>query len=182
MPRKKKVMDAFTRTGSFAEIVVGCEGDTLDLFGPTIQFLLAPQPGDEAPCVIKGTIPPGVSVPIHSHADVEGFFVLSGKVEVFSDKGGKAHWITASPGDFVKVPGNAKHGFRNQSPAAVVQLITTTSKLGRFFQEVGRSLSRDAKLGPPSTQEIQQFLKATERYGYWLASPEENASAGISLF
>jgi hypothetical protein len=32
---------------------------------PSIQFLIAPQPRDEAPCVMKGAIPPSVSVPMH---------------------------------------------------------------------------------------------------------------------
>jgi hypothetical protein len=41
--------------------------ETLDVFGPSVQFLVAPQGSDEAPCVVKGTIPPGGSVPIHSH-------------------------------------------------------------------------------------------------------------------
>jgi anti-sigma factor ChrR (cupin superfamily) len=63
---------------------------------------LAPQGSDEAPCVIKGTIPPGGSVPIHSHQAIEVFYVLSGNVEVLSEKYGKTHWIAAGPGDFIR--------------------------------------------------------------------------------
>jgi hypothetical protein len=29
---------------------------------------------------------------------------------------------------------------------------------------------------------MQRFLKTAERYGYWLATPEENAAVGVSLF
>jgi hypothetical protein len=64
----------------------------------------------------------------------------------------------------------------------VIQLITTTSKLGRFLQEVGRPVVQGERVGPPSPDEIQRFVKTAERYGYWLATPEENASLGISLF
>jgi quercetin dioxygenase-like cupin family protein len=175
-------MDALTRTESFTNIAIEDDREALDVFGPSVQFLVAPQPSDEAPCVIKGTIPPGVSVPIHSHPGIEAFFVLSGNVEVLSDEGGKAHWIAAGPGDFIEVPGNAKHAFRNSSRHPVVRLITTTSKLGRFFQEIGRSITRGASVSPPSSDELQRFVKTSERYGYWLATPEEYASAGISLF
>lgn len=35
---------------------------------------------------------PGLSVPLHSHAGIESFFVHSGQMEVFSDEGGKPHW------------------------------------------------------------------------------------------
>ena len=57
---------------------------------------------------LKGTIPPGISVPVHSHRDIEAFFVLSGNVEVRSEEDGTARWIAVVPGDFIQVPSNAK--------------------------------------------------------------------------
>jgi len=59
----------------------------LDILGPTIEFLTSPQHPDAIYCVMLGTIPPGVSVPLHSHADVESFYVLSGSVQVLSQQG-----------------------------------------------------------------------------------------------
>jgi len=165
-----------------AHVVVERDCQALDLFGPTVQFLTEPQPNDETPCAMKGTIPPGGFVPIHRHPDFEAFLVLSGNVEVFSGKDKKPRWITAGPGEFIQVPSNAIHGFRNRSSEPTVQLITTTSKLGRFFQEIGRSMSRGSIETPPTPDELQHFIKTAERYGYWLASPEENAAAGIQLF
>ena len=100
---------------------------------------------------------------------------------MLSEEGGNAHWITAGPGDFIEVPSRAKHGFRNRSPHPVIQLITMTSKLGRFFQEVGRPINQGATVSPPLPDEMQRFLRTAERYGYWLATPEENALVGISL-
>jgi quercetin dioxygenase-like cupin family protein len=173
-------MDTLGRTASISNLLV--EREALEVFGPEVQFIVLPQPGDETPCVIKGTIPPGVSVPIHSHPGIEAFYVLSGEVEVLSDQGGKAHWVAVGPGDFIEIPGNVKHGFRNRSKDPVVQLITTTSKLGRFFQEIGRSVTPDERVSPPSADDIQRFLQIAGRYGYWVATPEENTAVGISLF
>jgi quercetin dioxygenase-like cupin family protein len=166
----------------FTNIVVERDREVLEVFGPSLQFMVAPQSSDEAPCVMKGTIPAGVSVPIHSHAGVEAFFVIAGDIEVLSEAGGNAYWITAGPGDFIEIPSQAKHGFRNRSQQPVVQLITMTSKLGRFFQEVGRSINPGETVSPPLPDEMQHFLKTAERYGYWLATPEENALVGISFF
>jgi quercetin dioxygenase-like cupin family protein len=174
-------MKPVTRIESFTHIIVERDREALEVFGPSIQFLVAPQPSDEAACVLKGTIPPGVSVPVHSHPGIEALFVLSGEVEVLSEEGGKARWIAAGPGDFIEVPSNAKHGFRNRSQHPTIQLITIPSQLGRFFQEVGGPL-QGKRVSPPSRDEIQRFLKTAERYGYWLATPEENAAVGISLF
>jgi len=74
-------MNTCTTIDLFTHIVVARDRDAMDLFGPSFQFLVAPQPSDDAPCVIKGTIPPGGSVPIHRHFGVEACFVLSGTVE-----------------------------------------------------------------------------------------------------
>ena len=43
-------------------------GKVLELFGPTLEFLTSPQDLQNDFCVMRGTLPPGVSVPLHSHA------------------------------------------------------------------------------------------------------------------
>jgi hypothetical protein len=79
-------------------------------------------------------------------------------------------------------PSNAKQGFKNLSRDPVVQLITINSALGRLFRRIRRPIARGATLGAPSPDELRRFVKTCERYGYWVATPEENASAGIPLF
>jgi len=178
---KEQVIADLGKAEPSTRLVAESDGEVLDVLGPNVQFLVAPQANDEAPCVIKGTIPPGVSVPIHRHPAFEAFYVVSGNVEVLSEKEGKTQWIAAGPGDFIEVPSGAKHGFRNRSQHPVVQLITTTSKLGRFFKEIGEPMLEGATGNPPSPERLQHLIRTSERYGYWLASPEENAAAGISL-
>ena len=101
---------------------------------------------------------------------------------MLSDEGGESHWIAAGPADFIEIPSNAKHGFRNLSQDPVVQLITINSELGRLFLEIGRPIARGATLSAPAPDELRRIVKTCERYGYWVATPEENASAGIPLF
>jgi quercetin dioxygenase-like cupin family protein len=175
-------MNTSGRTVSIANLLVERDREALEVFGSKVQFIVAPQPRDEAPCIFKGTIPPGVSVPIHSHPGIEALYVLSGEVDMLSDEGGKSYWIAAGPGDFIDIPDNVRHGFRNRSKDPVVQLITTTSRLGRFFQEIGRDVTPGERVSPPSADDIQRFLQIAGRYGYWIATPEENAAVGISLF
>ena len=54
-------------------------GQRIDLFGSSVEFL-TPTSGAEAFCVLGGTILPGGSVSLHSHADVEDFYVVSGEI------------------------------------------------------------------------------------------------------
>jgi len=43
--------------------------EIFDVFGPTLVFLTPAKENDDGYCVMKGAIPPGVSVPMHSHPD-----------------------------------------------------------------------------------------------------------------
>jgi quercetin dioxygenase-like cupin family protein len=151
--------------------------EVLDVFGPTIEILTSS--GDF--CVLRGTIPPGVSIPLHAHADFEGFFVVSGAVQVLAERDGRLEWLDARQGDFVQIAGGAKHGFRNTSGEPVVQVITTTPRLGRFFREVGRPVTSGTTLPPPSPDERRRFADVAARYGHWLGGPEENAAVGVAL-
>ena len=154
---------------------------SLDVFGPTIEFLTSPEQGDGSYCVMMGTVPRGIAVPLHSHPDLESFFLISGGLEVLSERGGRLEWQDVKCSEFVHIPSNAKHAWRNTSSAPSVMLITITPKLGRFFQEIGRPVTVGAFPGPPTPDELQHFARITAKYGYWIATPEENSDVGIDL-
>jgi quercetin dioxygenase-like cupin family protein len=166
---------------SSARVVRECDCTVFEVLGASVEFLVGPQPGDEAPCILKGTIPTGVLIPMHSHDVIEIFFVLSGTIEVLVEAGGKMQWVEVGVGDLIEIPINARHAFRNRSQNPVLNLLFTTSKHGRYFQEIGRRLASGECVRPPTFDEIQHFLETARRYGYWFATPEENASVGITV-
>jgi quercetin dioxygenase-like cupin family protein len=92
----------------------------VEFFGPTVEFWTSPDDEHNDFCVLKGTIPPGGAVPLHSHADTEDFLVISGSVEALQDDGQSYTWISARAGDFIHVPGNARHAWRNVSSEPLV--------------------------------------------------------------
>ena len=102
---------------------------------------------------------------MHSHDVIEIFFVLSGNIEVLVEASGKMLWVEASVGDLIEIPSNAKHAFRNRSQNPVLNLLFTTSKRGRYFQEIGRRLASGESVRPPTPDEIQHLLKTAQRYG-----------------
>jgi hypothetical protein len=63
----------------------------------------------------------------------------------------------------------------------MVAYLITTTKLARFFQEVGRPVTATPQ--PETAEGLGQFLARFEtvsaKYGYWNATPEENAAVGI---
>jgi quercetin dioxygenase-like cupin family protein len=152
---------------------------SVDVFGPTIQFLSETDcPGGDL-CVLKGTLHPRDCVPLHSHPDIECFFVVEGELEFLTQSGDGFAWISAGPGTFIEVPGHAKHAFRNLSNKPAVCLVSTTTNLGRFFEAVGRPTYDLPKM--PSPEELRHFAKKAAEHRYWLASPEENVAAGVPM-
>lgn len=148
-------------------------GPTLDVFGATVEFVSR---SDEF-CVMRGVVPPGGVVPLHRHADAEDFFILSGTQQVLMQDENGLVWRDAYAGDYVRIPGNVPHAHRNISPQPAVDLIVTTALLGRFFEEVGRPMTDS--LPAPTTEEMAYFVETAKKYGYVLATPEENAAIGI---
>jgi quercetin dioxygenase-like cupin family protein len=141
------------------------------VLGPTVQILASAE-DDGGPCLMRDVIPPGVAVRLHRHADPETFVAESGALEGLVDAGDGARWVPIRAGDAFHVPSNARHAFRNASAEPAVTLMTTTARIARFFREVA---------GPPSPEAIERFLRVSERYGYWNATPEENAAVGVPL-
>jgi quercetin dioxygenase-like cupin family protein len=145
-------------------------GRITEFFGPTVEFLTSPEDEQNDFCVVKGTIPPGISVPLHAHADIEDFFVISGSVEALQHEAQGYTWITAQAGDFIHVPANARHAWRNVSEEPLVNLIITTKRLGRFFQEAGRPAT-GTRQPPPTPEELPRFAAISAKDGYWNATP-----------
>src|SRR5215831_15231047 len=121
----------------------------LDVLGPRIQFITALSDNDDDYCLIKGTVPAGVVVPIHSHAERETFYVLAGAVQgLWEDR-----WITLGPGDVFDVPGGLKHAWRNVSCTSVSLLFVVPMRLARFLRDIGRSAAT-VPPGPPKPKDL----------------------------
>lgn len=152
--------------------------EVFDALGPTVEFLTSPIEKHAVYCVMKGTIPAGYSVPLHSHPDDESFYILSGTVEAMVQNSNDRNWAYMEPGDFIHIPADVRHAWRNNSAKPVEGLIITTPRLGKFFQEIARPIMPGEQLSP-SPGQLQHFMKVAERYHHWLANPDENAAIGI---
>jgi quercetin dioxygenase-like cupin family protein len=158
------------------------ESAVIDVLGPTIQLLTFPDEGRGVPCIMRGTIPSGVVIPLHSHPDPETFLMLSGEVEGCSQTEVGFRWIRLGVGDVFHVPAVAKHAFRNHWPRPAVMIAITTARLGGFFLEVGTPIPSGSRPpDAPSREALRRFMETAARYGHWIATPEENMRVGIDL-
>src|SRR5580704_2985120 len=162
-----------TKTGTSR----GAEQQTFMVAGVLLQFLSTPEQINDQIGVMRGTIPSGVVIPLHSHADPEIFYVLNGSFEVFQAEG----WQTVNAAEVVSIPGNVRHALRNTSPSPITSIIVSKQELYSFFRELARPFDPNRPPAPPTPEEMQQLFSVAEKYEYWLASPNENAAIGISL-
>jgi quercetin dioxygenase-like cupin family protein len=149
--------------------------DVYFVLGVYIEFLLAPNPASKQQSVLRCEMPGGTVVPLHSHQDMEIFYLLSGAMEVYQEGQG---WKPVRTGEVIAVEGNVKHALRNNLSESAVSIAITDAQLYYFFRELG---VRAGQPIPNSTEQIQKLLGTAERYEYWLGSPQENAQIGLSL-
>src|SRR5271156_4851496 len=97
----------------------GAEEQTFIVLGVSLQFLSTPEQINDQISVMRGTVPSGVVIPLHSHADPEMLYVLNGSIEVFQAEGPSAGWQTITAEEVVSIPGNVRHALRNTSPSPI---------------------------------------------------------------
>jgi hypothetical protein len=103
-------------------------------------------------------------------------------VHVFLAREGRFEWRKISEaGSFVHIPGDVKHAFRNTSDQPIVQLITTTPMIGRFFREVGKRVAPGEACPAPTAEDLKHFVEVAKAYHHWIGSPAENAAIGIVI-
>jgi quercetin dioxygenase-like cupin family protein len=162
-------------------IVPASEQPMFTVVGTLLQFVSTPEQNRANLSVMRGGIPAGAVVPLHSHASPEIFYVLEGMLDVFQDEGKSSEWKTATVGDVVTVAGGVKHALRNPGSTLVMTILISDEQLYRFFQELAEPLDPASGPPPPSPAIMQKLFEVAARYNYWIGSPAENASIGIQV-
>ena len=162
----------------FRRVADAAPGQAVDLLGPAVEFLVPPD-AQGSFCVLRGVLPPGLTVPVHSHDDAEDFLVLTGTHQVLIQGPDGLEWADARAGDYVHIPAGTPHAHRNLSPDPAVDLMITTTRLGQFFTEAGRPVTGSPQ--PPAPEDVARFTAVATRYGHTLGTPEENAAVGIEM-
>jgi quercetin dioxygenase-like cupin family protein len=173
-----------TQSGQFGSTVLHSIADgtpytAMDVFGPTVEFISGPDDPSADYCVMRGVVPPGVVVPLHSHDDDEDFLILAGTQQVLVEDAHGLQWHELHAGDYVHIPGGRQHAHRNVSDEPAVDLVITSTRLGRFFRELARP--GVTQQGPLTPDDLAQLIALSAKYGYILGTPDQNAAVGIEL-
>jgi quercetin dioxygenase-like cupin family protein len=156
------------------------DSPVFNALGVLLEFLATPDEVKDVFCLIRGTIPPGVVVPLHSHPDPELFCILEGTLDVYQSTDASRGWTSAGAGDVAIIRGNVKHALHNRSSLPVTSLTVTKSELYEFFRQVAIPYDPNQPPAPPTVEVMQKLFDIAAEHGYWLASREENAAVGLA--
>jgi quercetin dioxygenase-like cupin family protein len=155
---------------STVDIVRANRGRRIRLLGNVLEWKLTPAETGNQFCVLEALIPAGSFVPAHQHAPHESFMILEGQLEFARLVNGALEWFTANTGDFVTIPGNEIHGFRNSTAQPARMLNISAAAIGAFFEEVGVPVDADfVPSGRPSKEDIDRVIAAAEKHNqpFW---------------
>jgi quercetin dioxygenase-like cupin family protein len=152
---------------------------SVDCFGTTLYVMTLPEAGQDDFCVFRSVIPPGGSMPLHSHPDLEDVFILFGEGQLLKPGPQGYHWMSGRKGQYFQVPRHVPHAWRNVSGEPLIALMITSARQGRFLLEIGRPVADEPH--PMTPEELARLVAAVAAYGYWVATPEEQAAVGIRL-
>jgi quercetin dioxygenase-like cupin family protein len=153
-----------------------------NILGPLTQFLVEPANASGAFGVLRSIVPPGVVIPLHSHADPEVLVIHEGALEFLQYDGNSSRWLTAQPSQIICIPGGVKHALRNSSPKPTTVLLITTPNIYGFFRQLGEPVEHGQSPAPPTAEDLQRLAALSAQHNYWLASREENAAIGLTGF
>jgi len=162
------------------QVAHGTSAPTLaDPAGATVEFLTLPEDSGDSFTIMRGVLAPGAVVPLHSHDECEAFFILKGSQNVLTQGADGLEWSEFHAGDYVNVPPGTLHAHRNTGDEPAVDLIVTTPRMARFFQEISTPPGDGPE--PPTPEDLARLAAAATRYGWRLGTPEENQALGIEL-
>ena len=137
----------------------------------TIYHLTEVTEADDDYCLMRYILQPGGIVPLHAHAARRTFYVLSGEVDVFLHDS----WQGLGKGGVLEVPNSIGLAWRNRSHSKVTMLLIASMKSARFLRNVL------LPAGNVYYEDLDEFLRLAQSYGYWFATREENASIGLRV-
>jgi len=144
--------------------------------GDTYTFLVTGEESGGSYFTMVGQVPPGGGPPPHiHHREEEQFYILDG--ELTFRVGDET--IRATAGDFVHVPRETIHYFRNEGTMPAKVLITySPAGLEKLFEEVFDPVTDPSAPPPPMTEEsIARFMAVESRYGLETVLPSETGDA-----
>ncbi len=106
--------------------------EVLQVTGLTIEILAQSNSGAGNVALMRAILPPGATIPLHTHPEPETFYVIEGRLDLHLEDA----WHGGGPGTLLHVPGYAMHAVRNGGEAPCIVLCVTPASLLAVFRSM----------------------------------------------
>jgi quercetin dioxygenase-like cupin family protein len=149
------------------------EGDAIWMAGDTYTLKATAESTGGSLALLEASIPPGCGPPPHTHgSEDEAFYMLAGTLEISAG----ADTILARSGDFVFMPRDTPHRFKNTGiDAARALILFAPAGFERFFELAGAAARPGEQAPPPDDNHLTRVVEIASRHGVHIHTPEEVA-------
>jgi hypothetical protein len=132
--------------------------------GDRYTFLVTSEESGGKYFSMYAAVPPGGGPPPHLHLnETETFYILEGSFTFRIEN----ETIIANPGDFINIPPNIVHNFKNLSDSFSSMILTyTPGGFEKFFEET-LEMTHDINTAPPENMDevVARYIEAAPRHG-----------------
>ena len=163
-----------SRTETGEPVARVAKAEKFHMLGGSLELVASfEKPAGDA-VLMRSRMSPGSVAPLHSHSDPESFLVLEGEIEAFADDG--QGWRTVAAGESVSMENGIAHSLQ-AGPSGADVIVTVNSRLAAFFRDAQRCADQEGPTGPPTAEDVAHVAQVAKEYGYWMASPQQQAEA-----
>ncbi|GAB3557892.1 quercetin dioxygenase-like cupin family protein [Actinopolyspora lacussalsi] len=156
-------------TTPFVHVPAG-GGSTVWLNGDVYSVKIGQEGSSGNLGLLEASVPPGGGPPMHNHTyEDEAFYIVEGELEIYIGD----QTVIGRSGDFVFIPRNTMHGFRNKGLHTARQLlIFTPGGFERFFLETGRPAVPGVAVPHFQPSDNEHAIEVGRRYGSFQAQAD----------
>jgi quercetin dioxygenase-like cupin family protein len=165
----------------FPTVVASEKQQRFAVVGTLLQFVSTPEQSHSKIAVMRGGIPAGAVIQLHSHADPEIFSSSAARWKSFKTTVSHKDGRRPGRGDVVTIAGGTRHAIRNPGSADVACVLISEDRLYLFFRELAIPVERGAAVPVPSEAVMLKLFEVAAQYDYWIGHRRKTRRLGYSL-
>jgi mannose-6-phosphate isomerase-like protein (cupin superfamily) len=160
------------------------QGEKFDIAGAHLTWKAKGVDTGYAFSICEQTLGPDEGVPLHSHASVEAFYVLSRAADFFRLVDGKEDWVRCETGDLMILPPNSLHAFYNKTSESCRPLGISTPSHQAFFDAVASADEKRPFASLPFPEAMMRVAQIGAQHNMYFApvdvsKPVVSANPGL---
>ena len=151
----------------------------INALGVQVDILAERQDVGYGSAVLRATLPAHATIPLHSHAYPELFYLSSGRLDLYRFADDVGRWTALTPGCVAEVAAGVVHALHNPTSDPTELVVISSRARLDFLRAV--AYPSDSASPPPTPDEVGRLLARESRVAYWAARAVSEAGRDMRL-